>query len=418
MRLGLYLRISIDQGDATERQAESCRMWAERNGHEIVEVYEDRETGYKKGVRREAFERLLLDAGPRFDGILCWRIDRLLRNWRDWARLDDLLDKGVVVLTEDGTDSRRDGAILAIKVAFAKEESRRIGERLRNKLEAQARAGLGRSGGNRPFGYTRQWQVVPEEAVELKRAVSHILAGGSANGVVRDWNKRGILTTTGKQWSISVLRNMLLRPSLAGLRPHNGVLHEAAWEPLITREQHESLKILLHRPKPWSTIRVHWASGLVACSLCGQKMYVQRNAYICRCRRCSMKVEYVERAIFECMVWLSRQSPHAPQEISRDLLEAISNHELRLKRATDALTDGLITPTEYKEQRERILPQIRELRLQMLPKAEFDAGDWLDKSATRKAEIARSLIRAAVVSPPGRGAREYRPESIRILANS
>lgn len=417
MRLGLYLRISIDQGDATERQAESCRLWAERAGHEIVEVYEDRESGYRKGVQRPSFERLLADAGPRFDGILCWRIDRLLRNWRDWARLDELLDKGVVILTEDGTDSRRDGAILAIKVAFAKEESRRIGERLRNKLEAQAKAGMGRSGGNRPFGYTRSWEIVPEEAAEVKRAVGHILAGGSMNSVVRRWNDSGVTTTTGKQWSISVLRHLLLRPSIAGLRPHNGVLYEAAWEPLITREQHESLKILLHRPRTTSTVRVHWASGLVVCGLCGAKMYVQRKAYICPCRKCSMRVVYVERRIMEALDEL-RAAAYASPDSSHETLAAIHEQELRLKRATDAMTDGAITLSEYKEQRGRIEPRIRELRLKLLPRAEFKAERWFTASAEERAEVARSFIQAAVVDPPGRGCRRYSPEKIRIVASS
>ncbi len=406
MKLGLYLRISIDQGDATERQEEACRTWATRNGHEIVGVYEDRESGYKKQLRA-GFERLLI-AGH--EGILCWRIDRLLRNWRDWARLDELLDAGTVLFTEDGTDSRRDGAILAIKVAFAKEESRRIGERLRNKLEAQAKAGQGRAGGNRPFGYTRQWEVVPEEAAELRAAIDHILAGGSMNSIVRDWNKRGITTSTGRAWSVTVLRNCLLRPSLAGLRVHRSTVHQGAWEPLVTMEEHETLKAIFSRPRSTSVVRAHFATGMVFCGRCGAKMQVQKRAYTCpACRRCSLKVEFVEREVEAAAKSIAIQTPRAKPRSSEKILAQIRAIEARLQRATDMAVDGMITKEEYRQQRARLEPALQELRLQTVPPpVEVKDFNWERAGVEERAEYLRQQGLRFEIPPPGRGNRKYR----------
>lgn len=72
MRLGLYTRISVDPNgtsDATERQEESCRAWAERNGHECTRLYTDRDISGYKDVQRPGFAALLSDAGREFDGI-------------------------------------------------------------------------------------------------------------------------------------------------------------------------------------------------------------------------------------------------------------------------------------------------------------------------------------------------------------
>jgi site-specific DNA recombinase len=87
MKLGAYARISYAIGDekeaAIDRQLADDREWAKLHGHEVVAEYVDPKTSAFKNVRREHFERMLadLDAGA-IDGVVVWKLDRLVRNHR------------------------------------------------------------------------------------------------------------------------------------------------------------------------------------------------------------------------------------------------------------------------------------------------------------------------------------------------
>ena len=57
-----------------------------------------------------------------------------------------------------------------------------------------------------------------------------VLAGETIRGLVMELNQRGVSTVTGRPWSPTVLRNLLLSPRIAGLRQHRGqVIGPAVW---------------------------------------------------------------------------------------------------------------------------------------------------------------------------------------------
>src|SRR5689334_8175069 len=94
MRAGIYTRLSSDPdgtSTATERQRQDCERLARDRGYTVADVYEDNDTSaFKRGVKRPAFERLLIDltAGD-IDAVLVWRTDRLARQPRDLERFID-----------------------------------------------------------------------------------------------------------------------------------------------------------------------------------------------------------------------------------------------------------------------------------------------------------------------------------------
>lgn len=411
VRLGLYTRISRDPDGTSEapgRQESACRAWAERNGHEIVKLYTDRDISGYKDVQRPAFNSLL--QARDIDGIICWRIDRLLRNWRDWAKLDTLLDNGLVLFTEDGTDSRRDAVSLAIKVTFAKEESRKISERVTAQREASARNGAAPSGGHRAFGYTRDKEIVQDEANEIRAAVKSILSGGSLSAITRDWNTRGVQTTTGGRWHSSVLRLMLGRPLLAGFRQYKQDIYPAQWEPIISEIEHKAIQRVFLGRSHQSVPKKHWLSGLLHCGVCGHVLQANREQYKCvGCGGCSVLIRFAVRAAEARLV--RRAKRVTVQATETDYSGEVAAKEQAIQKWDDEFAYGTMDRFTYRRLRERLTSDLAELHRKQdsanyqIP-ADFETW-WPERSILDKASDARKMIKKITVRPPGRGRRTY-----------
>lgn len=408
MNLALYTRISRDPDGTSEapgRQEEACRSWAERSGHRIVRAYEDRDVSGYKAVSRPGFEQMMAEI-EGVDGIVCWRIDRLLRNWRDWARLDTLFSTGKVLFTEDGSDSRRDSMSMEIKVSFAKEESRKTSERLIAQRKAAALDGRAPSGGNRMFGYTRSREVVEEEALEIRAAASVLLNGGTVLGIVRDWTERGVRTPTGGQWCGSTLRAMLSNPTLAGFRVHKGQVFPAQWTPILSESQHKSLqRLFLSRSRLRPPVK-HWCSGMLSCP-CGEKLGANRAQYKCRCGKVSIQIARAEAVVEDALRWRVLRSKVTDEQ--PDYGGEVAEKEERLQRWDDEFAFGTMDRFTYRRIREQLLHELEEVRIKQervvfqFP-ADFDRW-WPQISFLEKSSFLRRLAERIVVNPPGRGRR-------------
>lgn len=79
-RVGIYTRVSKSDGSQDpENQLRELRVFCERHGWEIVEVFTDHASG--KRTDRAAFKRMMLDASKRkFDTVLFWAMDRFSRD--------------------------------------------------------------------------------------------------------------------------------------------------------------------------------------------------------------------------------------------------------------------------------------------------------------------------------------------------
>lgn len=83
-RVAIYTRLSTDR-QTTDNQLQALREWAQRAGHEVVAVYEDKGISGAKGRdRRPQFDAMLKDAARRkFELVAVWSTDRLARSLMD-----------------------------------------------------------------------------------------------------------------------------------------------------------------------------------------------------------------------------------------------------------------------------------------------------------------------------------------------
>jgi len=88
MKIALYTRVSTSgKGQDTEVQARELREYATRRGWDVVQEYTDNGVSGAK-ESRPALDRLMQDARRRkFDGVVCWKLDRIGRSLKHLVNL-------------------------------------------------------------------------------------------------------------------------------------------------------------------------------------------------------------------------------------------------------------------------------------------------------------------------------------------
>jgi site-specific DNA recombinase len=300
MKLGAYARISYAIGDekeaAVDRQLADDREWAKLHGHEIVAEYVDPKTSAYKNVRREHFERMLadLDAGA-IDGVVVWKLDRLVRNHRDFERFEEIRSGrgALLAAVHEPIDTSTEIGMMIVRllVSFARLESANNSLRTSAAMAEAAKLGRLPGGGSRPFGYSRvpairngdgklvaypTLEIIAEECDLVREAARRVLdEGASLTGIANEWNTAGVPTPAGGMWYTSQVRRLLTSPRIAGLREHHGeIVAEATWPPLIDRETFDRLvaRIEGRALKQGRPHKYMLSGGILRCGICKHPM--------------------------------------------------------------------------------------------------------------------------------------------------
>ncbi|GAA0989188.1 hypothetical protein ENKNEFLB_03195 [Nocardioides aquaticus] len=281
----IYARISSDPGAThagVERQLTDCRKKAEALGWGIGGEYVDNDLSAYSGKHRPEYARMMTDlADGLLDAVVVYNLDRLTRRPSELETFHDAIQAAGVahvqfvtgeanMLTDDGLLQTR------ILGAFAAKESANISRRVRRKVEEVAAQGRPH-GGARPFGYEDDKIGIREtEAGVYRQLVARFLAGESTRSLANWLNDQGIPTVTGKTWTTTTIKGMLINPRYVGLRAHRGtVVGRAVWEPLITDEDHRRI-LAKFAAKKTSGRRVpqrYLLSGMLRCGKCGNTLF-------------------------------------------------------------------------------------------------------------------------------------------------
>lgn len=84
MKVAIYARVSTDDQNV-KQQTQHLREWCNKQGHDVVRIVEDEESGRLPLTERKRFKRLLEDSkyDKNFEAIIIYNLDRLTRNWDD-----------------------------------------------------------------------------------------------------------------------------------------------------------------------------------------------------------------------------------------------------------------------------------------------------------------------------------------------
>jgi site-specific DNA recombinase len=292
MRAGIYGRQSVrrtkdderrDLDTSTDRQVTDGFAWVRGQGGEVVRTYRDEGISGYSGALRPEFERLLIDLdGLVINTVVCWKLDRLCRNHRDFQRLWDVCERSgarLVSLHEMFDSSTPAGAFtIRMLIGMAMMESDNISVRTRRALESIRQAGRLHTGGARPFGHTWAGELVEHEAKALQWAAEQFIAGRSLNAVTNELARDGLTGTKGRPLGRREVKTLVTSPRVAGLVEHQGeVVGEGAWEPILDRPTWERVRTVLLNPARASQVGrppKYLLVGFLRCGMegCGAKL--------------------------------------------------------------------------------------------------------------------------------------------------
>lgn len=383
-----YLRQSLDRDEnqlAIGRQREDVLKLCDRLGWDNPVEYCDNNISATKG-RREDYERLCADiADGTVKRVAVWEMDRLHRQPGELEDFMKLVAKHGVEMANVGghvdlstpegqLQARTRGNVAAYETAVKSRRQKRA-----NLQRAQA----GKPWMQRSFGYDGNI-IVPREAAAIRKACHALLNGASLWSIAKDWNAQGLKTSKGYEWEGSKVRQVLLRPAIAGLAVHNGeILDKAtpAWKPIVDRNTWDSVGKYLRDPKRFtgrSMGRKHLLSGIAYCGDCHKRMGTivktkksgtRRVVYQCKNFGC-MKIVRDLTNTDELVIGIITQrlaDPDAARKLARPTVDTKALHEQidtlrKLMTATrEDYTEGLIDARDRNARIERITEKLSPL---------------------------------------------------------
>jgi site-specific DNA recombinase len=306
IRCAIYTRKSSEEGlkqefnslDAQREAAEAYIASQKAEGWTILpNRYDD--GGYSGGnMERPALDQLLRDIkAGQVDCVVVYKVDRLSRSLMDFSRIMETFDgHGVsfVSVTQHFNTTHSMGRLtLNILLSFAQFEREIIGERIRDKLGAQARKGKW-TGGAPILGYdvdrsgpSPHLVVNAAEAGQVREIFHLYLQEASLLPVVEELARRGWAnklraTRSGKQiggrpFDKATLHMLLTNPTYVGKRLYKEELYAGEHVPIIAPDVFEKVhrQLKLNSRNKGAELRNRYGAllrGLLRCKCCDAAM--------------------------------------------------------------------------------------------------------------------------------------------------
>lgn len=444
MKAAIYLRQSLDrdgQGVAVERQRQDAVALCQERGWEPTE-YVDNSISATSGKPRPAYLRMLedIEAG-RVQAVVVWDLDRLHRQPVELEHFIVLADRhnlALATVTGDVDLSTDNGRLFArIKGSVARAEVER-------KSARQRRAGLQRAqdgkpwGPHRPYGFERDSMAhVPYEADAIRGMYADLIAGESQHAIARGLNERGLMSTTGKPWSQTTVRNLLRAPRNAGLSHYKGeIVGKGQWEPIVSEETY---RVALDRTSTnagGGGGRKYLLTGVAKCGICGLGMVTaylpeKKRTYACTSgKHVARAAEALEFQVTETILAILESTPLPDLTADRNAprFSELSKEADTLRQRLDSLAtefaDGDLTASQLRTATERMQGKIEDLERAMAKRGTASimaplggAGDirgkWEKLSIPRQRSIIDAL--AVVTVHPVKNRARPEPEAVQVV---
>ena len=306
IRCAIYTRKSSEEGlelefnslDAQREAAESFIASQKAEGWvTLPQRYDD--GGFSGGnMQRPALENLMRDIQKqKIDCVVVYKVDRLSRSLMDFSRIMGTFDQNeisfVSVTQQFNTTHSMGRLTLNILLSFAQFEREIIGERIRDKLAAQARRGKW-TGGAPVLGYdvdrsgaSPKLVINSREALRVREIFKMYLYEGSLLAVVkelqkRNWNNKLRTTRKGKQlggnkFNKVTLHGLLCNKIYTGKIKHKDKYFPGEHEAIIDQNLFDEVQAQLRRNNRGGDVinRNKYGAllrGLLRCRCCDSAM--------------------------------------------------------------------------------------------------------------------------------------------------
>ena len=318
----MYVRVSSDDqrdGFSIPAQIELLVNYARSKDLHVVRVFEESMSAKASG--RVEFNRMLkyLKNHPDVRTILVEKTDRLYRNFKDYATLDDSkyeihLVKENEILSKDSTSHQK--LIHGLKVLLAKNFIDNLREETRKGRKKKAEEGY--IVGGAPYGYKKlskkEVEIVEDEGHFVKTAFEMYASGLSLAQVRQKLYDDGLIYKESQPLiHKSQLHRFLKNVYYTGRVQFEGEIYPGQFEPIVSVEIFDKVQVLLQRERD-NVYDYLFVGGLIRCARCGHAVTAEtrKNGQYkyyhctggnrgCKQRRIHLSENYVLRAFQRAM---------------------------------------------------------------------------------------------------------------------
>ncbi len=286
MKYFIYCRKS-SEGD--ERQALSLpaqeRELTElsiENNLDVVEIFQESKSA-RTPNKRPIFQKMIarIKKGEA-QGIICWHINRLSRNWEEAGMLMQMLTEHKIeeIITPERkiTIDNSNDIVLGVEFGQSSQYSKELSLNIKRGIREKRHRGqyprsaphfyknIGTSKFNR--------NITPNETTSqyFEEWIDYIIENECSLLEATNWlENKGIRTSKGKPFAKSTIHLLLQNPVYCGrFRNEDSEGQKGEWKPLITESKFRKLqKVLGNRRKPRFYSHTKGYRGLMTCSHCG-----------------------------------------------------------------------------------------------------------------------------------------------------
>lgn len=234
MNFGIYARKSVfsDTSDSIRVQIDLCKDYINRQyaaEQKNIIIYNEDEGFTGANTNRPGYKKMISDIeNKRIDAIICYKIDRISRDVKDFSNIFDFMQKHGVsfasVKEQIDTATPLGRAMMYICSVFAQMERETIAERIKDNSLALAKSGKW-AGGRPPVGYKLERTIISgkehsvlipnqDEIPFLNFIFDSFLEGNTLSGLDTRFRNEGIKTLNGNYLSSTQIYSILTNPSV------------------------------------------------------------------------------------------------------------------------------------------------------------------------------------------------------------
>jgi site-specific DNA recombinase len=295
MKCAIYRRVSTEmqreEGYSLEAQKSRLLSYIESQGWELTEDYAD-EGVSAKDIERPALQRLLADmAAGKFEVLLVYRLDRLVRSVTDLHNLLTLFEKHNVKFKSAtevfDTTSAMGRLFITMVGAMAQWERENLAERVSMGMMKRHEEGQ-RNGAAAPFGYDigeNGVLTINEDEAKWVRYIFESFKKKGRRMLAVELNNAGVRTKRGDLWNDFGLNYVVTNPvyygglrwnyrKANGARTYEETIVTGEHEAIITKELFDEVQaIRAARKGTGYRSDTHYPySGVLKCARCGKTM--------------------------------------------------------------------------------------------------------------------------------------------------
>ncbi len=280
MKYILYCRKSTESEDrqvlSLDSQEKELMDIATKSNLNVIKTF--KESRSAKTAGRPIFNEVIqMISSGKADAILCWKLDRLARNFLDGGLIMDMLQRGVIkeIRTYEATHLPNETAfIMAMQFGMANQYSRDLS----TNVKRGNRACLEKGGwpNKAPFGYlndkgNKAILIDQDRAKYVVKAFELYAVGTySFKDISAQLFKEGLRTIAGTKVYASHIHRFIDNPFYCGLMKRDGKYYPGNHEPMISKELFERVQQVIHnKNRPRTKTLFFPLRGFLTCENCG-----------------------------------------------------------------------------------------------------------------------------------------------------